>query len=401
MLILLCGSLAKIIQQFQSSEFRRSKIVRAHFFFLLVWGIGSIVGLIRFGPVTTVFFQGFGILHGLIIFFLSVAIIQRVEDVRLIIHTIIICAAAKSFQGLYFWLFDIGRPGPEGAAIVFYDLSSCDLMILILLFAFYSWSVLEKPYKVLLIVSVLPAIVAFIFSYRRNLYLGVIIATAVTLLYRMKGFLNLLRRQWFRFVALVFVIGGCGYLVIPADSVDFVWGRFASSFEIVDQETKQTDASNAFRIIEAINVLDNFVQNPVFGAGFGGRYAISFSPEGMDLSFIEDVNNVVHNSYLGILYKVGLIGFATFVIAYGIIYRALLSRTLSEYGIVQVTFFLLIVVLVSNFFSPNVFFERAMSLPALLFGLCQAAISISTDRERAAPLNMFLDCADNRLHEHP
>jgi len=382
MLILLAGSLVKIVQNFQTPEFRKSKIVRAHFFFLSVWVLGSIVGLIRFGPATTVFFQGLGILHALVIFFVATAIVRRVEDLKLIIHTIVICAAAKSLQGFYFWLFDIGRPGPEGVHIVFYDLSSCNLMILLLLFTAYSWSVLEKPYKVILIVGFLPAIVSFVFSYRRNLYVGVLIATAISLMYRMKGVLGFLRRHLFRLVALAFVITGLGFLVIPRESVDFLWERLISSFEVSDSGTQQTDASNAFRIIEAVNVLDNFVQNPVFGAGFGGRYAISFSPEGTDDTFMEDVNNVVHNSYLGVLYKVGLIGFSAFVIAYGLIYRALLSRVSSEYAIIRVTFFLLLVILVSNFFSPNVFFERSMSLPALLFGLCQTATSISLAGER-------------------
>lgn len=321
------------------------------------------------GPVTTIWHQTGGMIHGALIFFLTITMCQDDGVRRKAISLLFVCSSLKSFQGIYFLVFGgYGRALPDGTPLIFYDQTACILMCVVILTVIFSYRELSAGQKFLAVISIVPALISFILSYRRNLYLGIAFATGIIVLQNVWQRPKLLKRI-FVYLAIASVLSIIIVSqILPKEVFENISDRITSSFEFENSATGAIDDSNFFRLIETVNVWENYKLKPFFGAGFGGRYDVVVYPPGMDDTFIQDVNNVVHNSYLGILYKTGAVGFFMFMTGLYFIGKRLHGMNSGDYGIVKISFFVFLMYLVSNFFMPNIFFEKTMSFLSLLTG---------------------------------
>jgi hypothetical protein len=365
-------------------EYFNRNIFKSHILLLLLLILGTLVGIIHQGFITQVFFQGRGILNAIMVFFVTLILTQERTKRIISIKLLILCGILKAMEGMYYWVFGgLGRTLHDGTPIIFYDLPSAILMLIVLFFAYYNFRSVNLKYKVLLLLSAIPALISFVFSFRRNLVVGVICAISVLVFKKMLLHKNILlaARNVIK-IGLYIFAGLCLlYFIIPDKDLNIIVDRISSTVDINDSESASA-GSNLFRVIEFYNVIENYYNNPIWGAGFGGRYTIYYPPIGPGaLQFMEDVSNVVHNSYLGILYKLGAIGFIIFMVSLWMLFSEINANyvIVSDYNIVKISFMLFFVIFISYLFSPNIFFERIMSFPSMFYAVALNTIKDNGD----------------------
>jgi hypothetical protein len=365
-----------------SSKYRGKKngdnahgLVIAQILFASIVILGEGIGCLRFGFISMVFFQARGLIHAGILFFITTKICADQIIRRRTIQLLFFCASLKAFQGVYFLITGgYGRTLPDGTPLIFYDQTATMLMVVVVLMMFYSYIELSRFQKTVTLLSLLPAIVSFVLSYRRNLYLGVAFALAVLMLQNIFKNPARIKKLVFPLIVIVFVGVVSVALFLPDKYMDIIKERVGTSFQVEDAVTGETDQSNFFRLIEAVNVWENYKSSPIVGAGFGGRYDIIFFPPGMNDTFIQDVNYTVHDSYLYILYKTGAIGLIMFLCALGLIIKSLHIKTKIDFGIIPISYFIFLVFIISCFFMPTLYIERNISFPNILIALSYCSL---------------------------
>lgn len=369
------------LYKLKSFKFNKN-LIKSYKLLLAVFVFGCIIGVFHNGFITEVFFQSRGLLHCIIIFIVVVFFCRTEQGRKNTIRIFIASCVFKSFEGLFFFIFgNLGLTLPDQTPIIFYDQTTNMQLLIFLAFYFFNFKKLHFVNKLLLGLVVVPALISFIFSYRRNFYIAIIIALLFVLfkhIGKVRNFLSIKRVSYLIFSGLM-VVGVLNF-VLSESFIKSFEDRISSSFVIDDVEISA--GSNLFRFMEFGIVWENYKQKPILGAGFGGRYNVNLSPfpelPSID-RFIEIVNNVVHNSYLGILYKTGLVGFVFYIISI-----FLTQSTLSKYffldgdfHILKVSYVLSIIIIVSNLFHPNVFFERTVGFSSIFYGISLQTIAMN------------------------
>ncbi len=105
-------------------------------------------------------------------------------------------------------------------------------------------------------------------------------------------------------VALVYIAAfwnSSGALGLPAQAIKSVVAE--------DQSNAADQSSNAYRIIENLNIAFTIHASPLFGVGFGQKFYVVYPMP--DISFFEWWEYFPHNSIMWIWLKMGVGGFVT------------------------------------------------------------------------------------------
>jgi O-antigen ligase len=213
--------------------------------------------------------------------------------------------------------------------------------------------------------GVAPLVYAFVFSYRRSVWLGAVVAVAAVVVLERRAI-----RARRRIVAGSIVVGialvGVG---LAWSSPTFLTTRIASIADLHDE------SSNTFRIHDLRNGLHDVAAHYGVGAGFGGRAeVVSSVPE--QAAFIQHVARTNHNSAVYLTMKMGVLGAAAWgALLLATTLRAIRRRhhpareTRDEARILVPT---LIAAGVASMFFPFVYNVRPMVLWGVVAGIVWA-----------------------------
>jgi O-antigen ligase len=149
----------------------------------------------------------------------------------------------------------------------------------------------------LCVLAAAPLAYAFVFSYRRSVWLGAVAALVLVAVVERRALLA--RPRLLAAAAAIALVVGGGVLVLNDPS--FLVSR-VRSIVAVDGE-----ASNEFRLHDLRNGLHDIVEHRGLGAGFGGRAeVVSTTPD--QAEFIEHVARLNHNSAVYLVMKMGVVG---------------------------------------------------------------------------------------------
>jgi O-antigen ligase len=175
-----------------------------------------------------------------------------------------------------------------------------------------AWVAPKTKWRLLAFALLAPLLIHQFFSFTRGYWLGVIAAFAMSIVLSWReiasgGFARVARSVGILagavaatvllLVLSVSVLGG-------GDVLGAAGSRFGSSFS---KETSTETASNVMRLNEYSLAIDAGRQSPVFGRGYGFSY-IFVDP----FRNIRSPDRVVHNYYLFLWLKLGLVGVAVF-----------------------------------------------------------------------------------------
>jgi O-antigen ligase len=152
-------------------------------------------------------------------------------------------------------------------------------------------------------------------------------------------------------------------------NIDNVVDEFATIL-IMDE----SNASNYFRLLEIDLVYTQVTANPLIGKGWGSRYDIYGVPQST-MEFMNDVNIVVHNSYLAIWFKTGLPGLLCFLFIVFMpliqIVKLIIRNKLFEnnYDMLLLCSGMIVVILFDFIIGPQIFHIRTTALAAIFYGL--------------------------------
>jgi O-antigen ligase len=142
-----------------------------------------------------------------------------------------------------------------------------------------------------------PLAYAFVFSYRRSVWLGAVAALVLVAVVERRALLAR-PRLLAGAAAVALALGGA---VLAQNDPSFLVSRVRSVVAI------DGEPSNEFRVHDLRNGLHDIVEHRGLGAGFGGRAeVVSTTPD--QAEFIEHVARLNHNSAVYLVMKMGVVG---------------------------------------------------------------------------------------------
>jgi O-antigen ligase len=245
-------------------------------------------------------------------YLMMVTVCGRVADVREFIRLYIVMAVIIGIYGFFRFVLGIGKEFGD-VNIVFYDIADSMVLYMAMLFVASSSieGLLKKRKAHLTIVLMIPVVLTFLFSYRRGAWLAFGSGILFLLVFNPQRAHVRKKIIWRMLVPASLIIALIATVpTVRGAGLDFVMERITSIFDL-------TDSSNAFRILDALNAVSAFIQNPLIGVGGGGRYDLNFiSQAAAPMAFWEDVNRTSHNGYLYILFKMGVVGFLIYTLLF-------------------------------------------------------------------------------------
>jgi O-antigen ligase len=247
-----------------------------------------------------------------ITYLMLVTVCGNLQEVRRLMKLSVVIAAVVGFYGVLRYILGMGKEF-EDVRLIYYDIADSMLMYIamLLIASFAIEGILAKKGFVATLLT-FPMVFTFLFSYRRGAWIAFSAGMVflVIFYFRRVSLGRLIFRRVLVPAALIVTL----IAAVPAlrsKGLDFVATRIQSIFDVNE------DPSNVFRILDAMNAFNAFGQHPIVGVGAGGRYEMEFTSEvpGV-MGFMETVNNVSHNGYLFVLFKVGIIGFLIYILVF-------------------------------------------------------------------------------------
>ncbi|MCX7983463.1 MAG: O-antigen ligase family protein [Bacteroidetes bacterium] len=163
----------------------------------------------------------------------------------------------------------------------------------------------KKYHKAVLWVVLLISLLALLLSYTRGSWIAAIVG--IFFIIFMYTFYS--PQQVVKLHTIVFSMFTVVLLIIFFDllgllPLDLIFGRATLV------TTKQVDISSLERITEWVTAYNDFKKSPLVGAGLG--YMVKYYAIGVGYK----ENIFIHNSYLYVLFKMGIIGFVIFISMY-------------------------------------------------------------------------------------
>jgi hypothetical protein len=378
--------LAKTKKTFQYLD---NRILKSHLFLLCILIQGIIFGVFYNGFITEVFFQSRGLIQAILFFFVVLFFTRDPKTRETSIKIFAIACCFKALEGICFFCFgNLGLTTPDGAEIIFYDQTTNIQLLAIIFLGLFNYKNLSFYKKTLFFLISIFSLISFIFSFRRNFYIALVVVLLLLLIkYSKNGFRSIFKlKRVFGFLVIIVMIFTVLSYVLPQTVIDNYSERLASTFTIDDSQ-EVSAGSNLFRIMELSVVLENYKLKPIFGAGLGGRYNLNLSPFPLVPVveiFMEKYNNYVHDSYLAVLYKMGLVGFIFFIISI-VLNQSQVSEHFfikDDYSIIKVTYVISVLIIVSNLLHPNIFWERIISIPSIFFALSLNTINSNLEKQK-------------------
>ncbi len=280
---------------------------------------------------------------------------QAVRAVRYFVYAGVVAAALILVQALTG--LDLGF-GTEtrvvlGQSIAYLGSDDYGGVVGFSLVGLMAFSLLERKRKRLHIVALLLCFLALADTGTRSAFVGVMLAAVVT-------FMVVSHRHRLSFVVLAAVLAGA--LVLGAFIPDSFPGSVAMhklylAIASASSSSNQ-DANAAFRLVRWKDAISTWLENPMFGVGFGRDilhqvYLGDWSGEKFNMG-------MPHNTYLFLLARVGLVGFGLVAFCWigGIAHIAAVARRFRRPDDLAA---LNILVAMAGFAGFVLFFERPMN----------------------------------------
>jgi O-antigen ligase len=281
--------------------------------FLAVWVFNLLHGLWR-GNEAYYALREFRVgAYFVLVYLMVVTTCGGVRDIRKFVHLSIVMATALGVYGIVRYVLGIGMEFAD-VNLIYYDIADSMVLYtaLLIIASFSVEQAIPKGKGLLAAAMVLPMVFSFVFSYRRGAWVAFIVGL-LFLIFSYPGRAHFRRRVFWglcvptaSLVALIAAVPA-----VRSTGLDFVVTRIQSTVDVTE------DASNVFRILDALNALNSFVQHPIAGVGAGGRYDLEFlSKDPMTMAFMEEVSRTSHDGYLYVLFKAGIIGFVTYIVVF-------------------------------------------------------------------------------------
>jgi hypothetical protein len=222
-------------------------------------------------------------------------LVEKREDLVLILSVMVLALAAKSVQGLYRYFFVLRMELDLRETFMAHEDPVMIVPLLFLLAALYyyrSAPVLER----ILVASAPFMFAALVLTQRRVAYVGL----AVCSVYFMTTLSSIARRRILR-VALPFLLVVTAYVAAFAGSSSPFGRPIQRALSLFDP----TNTSNLYRVVELEN-LRYTVQAHPWGVGFGHPYEIVRGMPKLDFPLVE---YIPHNEVMWIWVKTGTLGF--------------------------------------------------------------------------------------------
>jgi O-antigen ligase len=180
------------------------------------------------------------------------------------------------------------------------------VLMLFMLFTFYATSIKRKSLK-WYIAAIMLTIIGIICTFERTVWVMLVVLIPAIIIWSPKQERVKAAKALFYVVSLFIIAGIIGYFLFPIVGVVLrYWlDKFLSSSHL------KTDLSIVNRYIEWRGAIKQIVQTPVLGLGFGGRYMSYTWFVGRTY-----LGGYIHNSYLGLILKLGIPGFIAVMLSY-------------------------------------------------------------------------------------
>jgi O-antigen ligase len=289
----------RVALRVQVASFSPFNIYIVFFFFLLA--VSIIVGL-RNGVDSLFLKQDFKkFLLPVLYFICCVNLADSPRRIQVLLISILSIAFVKSCIGVIFYLQGLGFVYEYDKIVVFLETADHLIFVTIItvVFSFIIYKRVTGNRILLLLFLIFPMFFSVLFSYRRHSWVGLLLSLLILF------FLSPTSRK-FRMVAM----GGCMSLILLSlmsfaslsesiPSTNFLTNRFLSVFD-----SKQ--GSNVMHVAEWRVALEDSLENPLFGLGLGSTHR--------HLVGHEDIpNDIVHNAFLMLWMKMGLLSVVLFL----------------------------------------------------------------------------------------
>lgn len=172
--------------------------------------------------------------------------------------------------------------------------------------------------RVTLMLMIPPVAITYLATQRRASYLTLVIALALLMMVLFR-----LHRKIFLVLAPTALLFGVLYLGVFWNNNSALGMPAQAIRSVLAPEEDSEDAlSNAYRVVENINVGYTIHQSPLTGVGFGQKFSIIVPMP--DISFFVWWEYIVHNSIMWIWIKTGFFGFVAmlFMVGYSVMWGA-------------------------------------------------------------------------------
>jgi O-antigen ligase len=280
--------------------------------FLAVWVLNLLHGLIRGNDAYYAIREFRAGAYFVLTYLMLVTVCGNLRDVRKFIKLSVAMAIIVGVYGILRYVLGMGKE-LEDVRLIYYDIADSMLIIIAMLFiaSFAIEGILAKRGLAATLLT-FPMVVTFLFSYRRGAWVAFSLGFLFLLAFYPKQ--DQVRRKVIQRVLIPATLIISLIATVPAvrgAGLNSILARINSIFDIT------TDGSNVFRVLDSMNAFYTFTQHPLIGVGAGGRYEMEFTSElpGV-MGFMGTVNNVSHNGYLFVLFKVGIIGFLIYIMVF-------------------------------------------------------------------------------------
>ncbi len=266
---------------------------------VLLFGLACLIGYITclrlYGDPGRLF-EPRRLLHFFVAYYLTVNLIRSKASLKAFLTLFFIAVIMKSLQGMYIYLSGQGFEIKWHIRAIFTGWEDSLTFVTFLLFV--GVMVLEPsrfPLKKLYIVMAPVVLFTFIFSYKRAYYVAIFVGTLV--LFWLQG-----RQARMRMLIILCIAGilAMGFITYMGQ-----WEAIGMRFESILNPTKESSAN--YRLVEWKNAMISIYKNPIFGIGLGGVMPMEI--------FLSRTNLLgVHNTYLWVAVKLGVIGLFPFLL---------------------------------------------------------------------------------------
>jgi O-antigen ligase len=292
---------------------QRTVITRAVSLFLLVLVACALISLNRGNRIQDVF-ADMRLFFYYSSYFLCLLFIQDFKDIEVVFWSMIACGIAGSIPEIIGSLSQSQFDVLTGKALFFKRITGYHevnypllLVASIVMFPF----VQNLGKKLLLIVSCAVSALALFLSYTRGSWLAAAAGLFITFFFFSRQTVASGKNSFKLLVAIFGVIG----LLFALDLLGiFTFTTLAGRIGVVS--FRQIDISSLERVTEWQYAWDLFLRHPVFGVGLGFIYRFN----AVGIGRLEQI--FIHNSYLYVLSKMGIVGFTAFLFLYLSVLRA-------------------------------------------------------------------------------
>jgi O-antigen ligase len=309
--VVLCWATSVLASFRGRRELLKAPLARPMLVFLLLALFSMVYGLFRGGDLYYAMREFRVSAYFVLVYLMAVTTMRSYKLQVRFEHVLLGTAFAIGVYGVIRFALGMGKELGD-SRILFYDIGDSIALFIALLFVFsglLAGRIRGTALTLQALAFTIPLAFTFVFSYRRGAWVAFLAGFVFLLLFSPAESNS--GRQMFRRAAVIFIVavlGGAGLFFLREGALQSVVARFTSISNLSD------DASNLFRVYDALNAFYTFLHHPVLGTGYGGRYEFYFySTVLAPPEFWDNISRTCHNGYLYVLYKMGLVGFTCYL----------------------------------------------------------------------------------------